>query len=319
MELLPPHPVHLTGLPAQAQVKAGDQVGAADSKGVALLLFRPGRVTLNVTAPKYVDLEVALDVQATTDNVPLEMKRLPPPAEVLVKLSDGSEIKFKYVPAGTFYVGSPPDERGRQQKDLTRSKREIPKGFYVAETEATQRQHRLLTGKNPSTSRALGDESRPVEQVGWRDLTGPGGVLDRCNELLRKLELPYKADLPNEIEWEYACRAGTSTAYYDGANVTNERDDPALDTLAYYSRGGSQTAPSPVAKFKPNAWGLFDMLGNVGEWVYGERGPRDPVMRGGNWRVGPVHCRCASRIELTTDTRPTEVMGYRLVLRPTEE
>ena len=317
--LLPPHPVRFTGLPAQARLKIGESTATADGSGTAVIELRPGRVTLTASAPKYQTLELGVDVLATTESIPLEMIRLPPPASVLVKLPDGGELKFKWVPPGEFFLGSPPDERGRQRTDLTQAKRDIPKGFYVAETEMTQRQHRTLTGKNPSTSRALGDETRPVEQVAWRDLVGTGGVLDKANEVLRKLGLPYKADLPTEVEWEYACRAGTETGFNDGSQLTSERDDPALNALAFYLRVGAHDAPSPVARFKPNGWGLYDMLGNVGEWAHGVRSAREPVLRGGSWKVGPVHCRSASRIELTPETRPTDAMGYRLVLRPTED
>lgn len=317
--LLPPHPVRFTGLPAQARLRIGESTATADGSGAAVIELRPGRVALTASAPKHQTLDLGVDILATTESIPLEMKRLPPPAEVLVKLPDGGELKFKWVPPGEFQLGSPPDERGRQRTDLTQAKRDIPKGFYVAETETTQRQHRTLTGKNPSTSRALGDETRPVEQVAWRDLVGTGGVLDKANEVLRKLGLPYKADLPTEVEWEYACRAGTETGFNDGSHLTSERDDLALNVLAFYQRGGAHDAPSPVAKFKPNGWGLYDMLGNVGEWAHGVRGAREPVLRGGSWKVGPVHCRSASRIELTPETRPTDTMGYRLVLRPTED
>lgn len=317
--LLPLHPVRFTGLPAQAQLRIGERTATADGSGAAVIELRPGRVALTASAPKHQTLELGVDILATTESIPLEMKRLPPPAQVLVKLSDAGELKFKWVPPGEFLLGSPPDERGRQRTDLTQAKRDIPRGFYIAETEMTQRQHRTLTGKNPSTSRALGDETRPVEQVAWRDLVGSGGVLDKANEVLRKLGLPYKADVPTEVEWEYACRAGTDTGFNDGSQLTNERDDPALNALAFYARGGAHDAPSPVAKFKPNGWGLYDMLGNVGEWVHGVRSVREPVLRGGSWKVGPVHCRSASRIELTPETRPTDTMGYRLVLRPTED
>jgi formylglycine-generating enzyme required for sulfatase activity/tRNA A-37 threonylcarbamoyl transferase component Bud32 len=320
MELVPPHPVRFTGLPAQTQLKAGDQTATADASGAAVLQLRPGHVTVAAAAPKYQPLELSLDVLQTTEAVPVEMKKLPPPAEVLVNLPGGAVLKFKWVPPGTDYVGTLPDERGHQRSDLDRTKVEIPKGMYFAETEMTQRQHRALTGKNPSDSRALGDDTRPVEQVAWRDLVEAGGVLDKMNETLHRLGLPYKADLPTEAEWEYACRAGTDTAFNDGSNVTNERDDPALDKLAYYTRGGStHDAPSPVAKLKPNAWGIYDMLGNVSEWAYGTRGQREPVLRGGNWNVGVVHCRSASRVEVTKETRANYTMGYRLVLRLLEE
>lgn len=318
LEQVPPHPVRFTGLPVQAQLKIGGNMVVADNGGIAVMELRPGHLALSVSAPKYETLELTIDLQETTESVPLEMKRLPPSVEVVVQLPKGGELKFRWVPPGDFYLGSPPDERGRQSNDLPRARKEIAKGFYIAVTEMTQRQHRALTGKNPSTSRALGDETRPVEQVAWRDLAGTGGVLDKANELLHRLDLPYKADLPTEIEWEYACRAGTDSSFNNGSSLTNERDDPALNTLAFYSRGGSQTAPTPVARLKPNRWGLYDMHGNVAEWTYGIRGAREPVVRGGNWKVGPVHCRSASRVELTPETRSTDTMGYRLVLRPAD-
>ncbi len=320
LELLPPHPVRFTGLPPQAELSVDGRSAVADARGTATLELRPGRFTLSASAPKYETLTLPVDILTATEAMPLEMKRLPPPKEVVVELAADGPVKFKWVPAGVFYLGSPPDEHGRQRNDLARARTEIPKGFYIAETETTQKQHRMLTNRNPSTSRALGDESRPVEQVAWRDITGPGGAIEKFNEALRRLGLPYKADLPTETEWEYACRAGAETAFNDGSQLTNERDDPALTALACYSRGGTAlTAPSPVAMFKANAWGLFDMHGNVAEWAHGVRGPREPALRGGNWKVGSVHCRSASRVEVTTEVRPTDVMGYRLVLRPTED
>lgn len=320
LQQVPPRPVRFTGLPAQAEVRIAGQTAVADGTGTVLLELRPGRATLTASAPKFEPLELSLEIQPDTESMPLVMKRLPPPPEVVVTLADGTVFRFKWVPPGSFQLGSPPDEPGRQRNDLPRAKADMLRGFYLAETETTQRQHRALTGKNPSTSRALGDESRPVEQVAWRDLAAAGGAIEKLNEALRRLGLPYQADLPGEIDWEYACRAGTDTALNDGSNLSNERDDPALNTLAVYMRGGrSADAPSPVAKRKANAWGLFDMHGNVAEWTYGIRGRREPVLRGGSWKVGAVHCRSASRVEVTTETRPTDAMGYRLLLRPLED
>lgn len=319
LELLPPHPVRFAGLPAGAELSIDGRTVIADKDGVAVVALRVGQYSMSASAVKFETLTQAVDVQRSTDAIALEMKRLPPPAEVVVPLAGNVPLKFRWVPAGSFLAGSPPDERGRQSTDLARSRHEIPAGFYVAETETTQRQHRALTGRNPSSSRALGDENRPVEQVAWRDLVGTTGAVERLNEILRRADMPYRAALPTEIEWEYACRAGTETAFFDGNNLTNERDDPALSALATYSRGVSLNAPSAVAARKANAWGLFDMLGNVAEWTHSARSEREPVLRGGNWRVGAVHCRSASRVEVTPDTRATDVMGYRFILRVMEE
>ncbi len=319
MQPVPPVAVRFTGLPPNAQLHAGELTATADAAGEAVLELRPGRVALAVSAAKYESLDVALDISPDTTRLSLELKRLPPPPEISVMLADGVELNLRWVPAGAFNAGSPSEERGRQRNDLPLTRVEIARGIYVAATEMTQRQHRALTGKNPSASRALGDDTRPVEQVSWRDATGPGGAIDKLNQLLQRQGLPFTADLPTETEWEYVCRAGTETSFNDGSQLTNEREDPVLSTLAFYSRGGALSAPSPVARFKPNAWGLYDMHGNVAEWTRGGRTNRDPVLRSGNWRVGPVHCRAASRVELTPDIRPNDTMGYRLILRPKEE
>lgn len=318
MALLPLRPVRFTGLPPGASVTIGASTFAADSSGSVMFELRPGRVRVTAIAPKYLELATEHEIQAGTESIALAMEKIPPPAEVVVDLGPGVTLKFRLVQTGTFHYGSPPDEKGRQRNDLAWTRAEIPAIFYMAETETTQAQHRILTGKNPSVSRALGDETRPVEQVAWRDLTGPGGALNKFNEVLRKLELPFVADLPTEIEWEYAARAGTETPFNNGASLTNERDDPALTVLGHYARGAGLSAPSPVAQLKPNAWGLYDMHGNVAEWAYSQRNRREAVLRGGHWKVGAVHCRAASRIELSVEARPTDFMGYRLVLRPKE-
>jgi len=318
LELIPPHPVRFSGLPPGAKITVNSQTVGVDATGAATIELRPARLTITATAPRYQDFAQEVDVQQSTQSVTLTMEKTPPPAEVTIDLGQGLSLKFKWIPPGSYTAGSKPGDPGQQRSDLPASRADIAAGFYMAETEMTQRQHMVVTGKNPSNSRALGDDSRPVEQVSWRDITGGGGVLERVNALLKKQGATYTADLPTEIEWEYACRAGTETSYNDGHNFAGDKDDNQLGAIAHYLRGAGLQAPAATAKLKANAWGLYDMHGNVAEWAYGIKGVRDAVLRGGHWKVGPVHCRSASRIELQPDTRPTEYMGYRLVLRPTE-
>ena len=319
MELVPPHPVRFTGLPPGAKVMVNNETVTADNAGNATFELRPARLTVTATLARYQDFAQEVEIQQSTQTLALTMEKLPPPPEVTVDLGGGTQLKFKWIPPGSFVLGTPAGEPGQQRSDLPFSRPEIAAGFYIAETETTQRQHQGLAGRNPSSSRALGDDSRPVEQVSWRDLTGGGGVLERLNAVLQKQKLEYKADLPTEVEWEYACRAGTETSFNDGHNFAKDGDDPALNAIAHYLRGAGLREPAPTAKLKPNAWGLYDMHGNVAEWAYGIKGRRDAVLRGGHYKIGSVHCRSASRIELQPDTRPTDTMGYRLVLRPVEQ
>ena len=317
LELVPPHPVRFTGLPAGTKVTINNETVPADVEGGATFQLRPGRLTVTAVAPRYKDFAQEVEIQPSTQSVGLTMEKIPPPAEVAVDLGSGVMMKFKWIPPGSFTYGSTAGAPGQQRSDLPATRHEITAGFYLAETEATQQQHLELMKRNPSSSRALGDVTRPVEQVAWRDLTGNDGVLDRLNTALRRARIEYTADLPTEIEWEYACRAGTESGYHDGSNFTN--DDAALAAIAHFQRGAGLREPAPVGKLKANAWGLHDMHGNVAEWAYSAKNPRDPVLRGGHFKVGPVHCRSASRIELQANTRPTDYMGYRLILRPQEQ
>lgn len=316
LELIPPHPVRFLGLPAGARITINRQTVDVDATGSATFELRPARLTITAVAPRYQEFAQEVEIQPSTQSMTLTMTRTPPPAEVTVDLGQGALVKFKWIPPGSFSYGSRVGEPGHQRSDLPATQTEIAAGFYLAETEMTQQQHFALTKKNPSSSRALGDTSRPVEQVSWRDITGSGGVIELFNLVLRKQQAEYLADLPTEIEWEYACRAGTDASYHDGHGFIPDRDDVALSAIAHYLRGAGLREAAPTARLKANAWGLHDMHGNVAEWTYGVKGRRDAVLRGGHFKVGPVHCRSASRIELQPDTRPTDYMGYRLVLRP---
>lgn len=158
--------------------------------------------------------------------------------------------KFVLIPAGMFMMGSPEDEPGRFARE-TLHKVTISKPFYMQTTPVTQGQWQRVMGSNPSYFK--GDDNLPVEQVSWNDV-------QECISKLNKKEGKDKYCLPTAAQWEYACRAGSSMMYCFG-------DDPSrLGEYAWYDKN-SGNVTHPVGRKKPNAWGLYDMYGNVWEWV----------------------------------------------------
>ena len=191
-------------------------------------------------------------------------------------------MRFVYIPPGTFIMGSPPGEPGRNN-DETRHQVTLTKGFYIQAREVTQKQWKAVMGKNPSLFINCGDDC-PVEQVKWN-------TVQEFIIKLNRLEGSDKYRLPTEAEWEYACRAGSTTRFYFGD------DEEKLPEYAWYGRD-ARGRTHPVGRKKPNAWGLYDMHGNVWEWCqdwygdYPNRNIIDPkgpssgdfrVLRGGAW------------------------------------
>ncbi len=227
----------------------------------------------------------------------------------------GVLFRFRWIPPGTFLMGSPEDEAGRWE-DEVQHRVTLTRGFWMGETPCTQSQWEVVMGKNPSRFRR---KDLPVEMVSWHD----------CQEFLGRLsgQVPsLYARLPSEAEWEYACRAGTTTAFNDGSDCTQpEGIDQALGALGWYSQnsGGKTHA---VGEKRPNTWGLYDMHGNVLEWCHdGLRtftpdeaidplGPLDQArraLRGGScWNVAR-DCRSAYRFERVPVVRDDRI-GFRL-------
>ncbi|MCP3873694.1 MAG: formylglycine-generating enzyme family protein [Desulfobacteraceae bacterium] len=177
-------------------------------------------------------------------------------------------MRFVLIPSGNFLMGSPKSEKGRQWNEK-RHKVIISKAFYIGETEVTQGQWEKLVGFNPSSFSKLG-KSYPVDTVSW----------NQCVEFIRVLnewEGTNKYRLPTEAEWEYACRAGSTTAFAGGPmTITNfncNEPEPTIIEMAWYcyNTGLADPArdfkPRPVKTKFPNNWGVYDMHGNVQEWV----------------------------------------------------
>ncbi|MBT3310970.1 MAG: formylglycine-generating enzyme family protein [Desulfobacterales bacterium] len=254
-----------------------------------------------------------------------------------IKNSIGME--FVYINPGTFIMGSPPGEYGRFPNEV-QHKVTITKGFYIQTTEVTQRQWKSVMGSNPSYFINCGDDC-PVEQVSWEDV----------QEFIKKLnhmEGENRYRLPTEAEWEYSCRAGSTTVIYSGErSIIGRNNDPPLDQIAWYGgnscvnySGGYDCTNWPgrqyscpncgtnkVAQKEPNAWGLYDMMGNVWEWcqdwegdypegsVTDPQGPADGLFRterGGCWLYIARYCRSAQRFEDTPDIRDNTI-GFRLL------
>ena len=229
-----------------------------------------------------------------------------------INLPGNVEMKFRKIPAGKFTMGSPENEKGRRSNEGPLHMVTITRPFYLGMYEVTQAQWKVVMGNNPSQSRGCGDDC-PVGKVSW------GDVQEFINKL-NQIEGLNKYRLPTEAEWEYACRAGTTTRFNFG-------DDAAvLDQYAWYG-GNSGQRPHPVGQKKPNAWGLYDMHGNVMEWCqdwygdYPSASVTDPigpssgasrVIRGGSWYVkSPDLFRSADRYRLAPVYK-ISYLGFRL-------
>jgi len=230
-------------------------------------------------------------------------------------------MKFVLMPAGTFLMGSPLNETGRDS-DEKRHKVTLTRPFYMQTTEVTQGQWQAVMGVNPSHFRGCG-ETCPVESVSWHDA-------QRFIYRLNAMTGPNTYRLPTEAEWEYAARSGSQTALSNGKlTVTGCDHDAKLDRIGWYC-GNSGHKTHPVAQKQPNSWGLYDMHGNVWEWCqdwYGDypsgsvTDPQGPpsglirVNRGGSWWWFARFCRSANRIRYMPFDR-TEDTGFRLVMTP---
>jgi len=245
-----------------------------------------------------------------------------PAADDKVFTSAAIGAKFVLIPAGTFSMGSPPNEPGRGSNE-TLHQVTISKPFYMQTTLVTQGQWKKVKGGNPSNFKKCGDDC-PVENVSWND------VQDFIKKL-NQLEGDNKYRLPTEAEWEYAARAGTTTPFFTGNCLsTDEANYDGNYPLTDCPKGKFRGKTVRVGSFTANAWGLYDMHGNVFEWCqdwYGDypsgevTDPSGPsagsgrVLRGGHWRTHARYCRSAYRDAITPDSR-NDIVGFRLVMTP---
>ena len=243
------------------------------------------------------------------------LKRTPPAPLAAVWEDPVTRTRFRAVRPARFIMGTPADERLREAQE-TPHEVVLARGFYIAETEVTQAQWmRVMTG-NPSRFGECGPAC-PVETVNWSDVRR---FIDRLNQLGTP-----GFRLPTEAEWEFACRAGGREAF--GARSTLGSADANIDGRFPYGAplGPHRGSPTPAGRFPANAFGLFDMSGNVWEWTQDEHCPypdgpvTDPVaacgsdryvIRGGSWAFDGGSARCGLRF-----THRPQDKGHSLGLR----
>jgi formylglycine-generating enzyme required for sulfatase activity len=170
-----------------------------------------------------------------------------------------------WIPPGTFTMESPASEKDRHDWEGPQTVVAITKGFWMSKYETTQAEYQSVMGSNPS--HFTGDLNRPVEQVSWKDATNYCGKLTARERAAGRLPAGFEYRLPTEAEWEYACRAGTETEFYwgDDAGVSND--------YAWHCLDAAHCSTQPVGQLTPNAWGLYDMSGNVMEWCHDRYDP----------------------------------------------
>ena len=247
--------------------------------------------------------------------------------DMTIPLSDTVDLELIWIEPGTFTMGSPNNELGRYSNE-TQHQVTLIQGYWLGKYEITQAQYEAVMGKNPSDFK--GDDL-PVEQVNWNDAKDFCAKLTATEKAAGRLPEGYEYTLPTEAQWEYACRAETTTALNSGKNLSDKYKCPEMDEVGWYSYNSSEQTHS-VGQKLPNAWGLYDMHGNVWEWCldfYGDypaspvtdpTGPStgsDRVVRGGGWDQNASCCRSAYRNSFNPDAY-WHYFGFRVALAPVQ-
>ncbi len=229
---------------------------------------------------------------------------------LVIGLGNGLGMELTHIPAGKFTMGSPSNEAGRNDGEGPQKTVTLSNPFYMGIYEVTQLQYNAVMGTNPSHYKG---ENLPVEKVSWDD------AVAFCKKLSEKTGSAVR--LPTEAEWEYACRAGSRTRYSFGD------DEEQLPRYAWFSKN-SVYKTHPVGQKQHNAWGLYDMHGNVYEWCsdwfgsYANAAETDPtgpktgkwrVLRGGSWNGIATYCRSANRNHGTPTYRHGHA-GFRVLV-----
>jgi formylglycine-generating enzyme required for sulfatase activity len=258
-------------------------------------------------------------------------KALGIPNKLTLDLGNKVTMKLVLIPAGTFTMGSPKNDKDRSADESPQHEVTISNPFYMGIYTVTQEQYQQVMGENPSEFKG---KTNPVEKVSWDD------AVEFCKALSKKTGKTVR--LPTEAQWEYACRAGTTTPFNTGNTIGT--DEANYDGNSVYGKGEFRNKTTPVGSFNANGWGLFDMHGNVYEWCsdwyrdnyYANSPKTDPqgpesgtvyvwnslfggctehVLRGGAFPMMSACCRSARRDRTDPHNRSSDI-GFRVVVLP---
>jgi len=238
----------------------------------------------------------------------------------LEDLGNGVKLEMAAIPGGTFMMGSPENEIGRRDDESPQHEVTVP-SFFMGKYPVTQAQYRVITGNNPSRFKS---DNRPVERVSWNN------AVAFCEKLSQRTGKTYR--LPSEAEWEYACRAGTTTPFHFGETITTDLANYNGNyTYGQEPKGVYRRETTEVGSFGvANNFGLYDMHGNVWEWCQDnwhsnyegapidgsawlgiEKNTNTRLLRGGSWVNDPDYCRSAFRY--TFNLAYDYELGFRVV------
>jgi formylglycine-generating enzyme required for sulfatase activity/tRNA A-37 threonylcarbamoyl transferase component Bud32 len=235
-------------------------------------------------------------------------------------LGNSVSLEMIAIPGGTFTMGSPANELERFKDESPQHSVTVP-AFYLGKYPITQAQWQAIMGSNPSRFQGA---NRPVESISWNE------AIEFCQKLSQATGRAYR--LPSEAEWEYGCRAGTTTPFYFGETITTDLANyDGKYTYGSAPKGQYREQTTKVGSFPPNAFGLYDLHGNVWEWCQdtwhenyngaptngsawvSENDNDSRTLRGGSWNSRPRNCRSASRVRLSPGLRNFS-FGFRVAL-----
>jgi len=322
-----------------ARLKA-DQYEIRISGAESDVVLKPAQIKIRPASRTVVEISHSADLSSD-----VAASQSPPPDVLAVEEPSSREVEnsigmlFAWIPPGEFLRGSPETEGEREHVEGPQRKIQMTRSFYMGVHEVTQGQFRRVTGQNPSFFAASSGgaaygvsgntDNYPVDSVPWIEAVS---FCKTLSELPAELAAGRTYRLPTEAEWEYACRARTTTPFHYGDSLSSRQ----ANFKGEWPYGKAEKAPHagrtvPVGSYEPNAFGLYDMHGNVWEWCQdpyvpdyyatspdvdppGPRVGKRHVFRGGGWGVNGSFCRSAYRSHAVEPQQYTYSMGFRVVM-----